>query len=596
MAVYFITALTLLLVTIGCSSKPVIDATQDNKSAVAAKTTTKKIVPGATSPGNKFFVDVSKDLGLEGVKAVRLYAVDLNGDNYSDLAVLPGHYSIPEFYLFKPKVGKFIKMNAAPFAGVVRASFLAFADFNKDKVYDMVAVTLNQKTELTKYPMRMFKGVRNKSDISFVEVNGAFPKHIDPTSSISIFDFNMDGHLDIYVGNWFDLSKKGKPKPAPDRLYEGKKFKFTDKSYLLEGELEYSRSQELYINAAPTFGVSICDIDQNGYSDIMTSNSSGFGNKMWMSLKNNSKNPGARIFKDYGVESGYGHDSHGSFKIRGGGNSTYSKCADYNNDGVMDLALGEIVYSYDNIERDKSSVLTGSSREFPPKFLRAEYTMSNNTKHWNQGDQRGVWIDYNGDGLQDLLVDNSGFPPQSRLMLFEQMEDHAFTEKSKTLGIDILNPSGTVTIDFNKDGKMDFITGQTSIRSGNLKTRIYAFKNTTKLSSKSYTFYLSGKLANVDGIGGMIILTTDKGSYRSVVDTIYGPRPAQNQLGNIFYLPPGEEIERVEVRWPYLVGSRRGGSRPLIREYRIPKGKSLNNIITLCENGKWRRGKRGCFL
>ena len=78
--------------------------------------------------------------------------------------------------------------------------------------------------------------------------------------------------------------------------------------------------------------------------------------------------------------------------------------------------------------------------------------------------RRGSWVDFNNDGLLDLLVDNSGFPPHSKLIMFYQNEDHSFEDQSVQLGVDITNPLNTTILDFNRDGKMDFITFQTDTR------------------------------------------------------------------------------------------------------------------------------------
>ena len=158
---------------------------------------------------------------------------------------------------------------------------------------------------------------------------------------------------------------------------------------------------------------------------------------------------GQMSFKDYGTQSHFAHDNEGLLVPRGGGNSFYSACTDYNDDGIMDVIQGEIFHAYDSENRDRSSVLTGSQFGFPPKFLRTEYHMDDGNNSWTQGDRRGSWVDFNRDGYIDVLVDNSGFPPNSRLLLFEQLSHHGFADVARDLGVDILNPSGTVLIDVN---------------------------------------------------------------------------------------------------------------------------------------------------
>src|SRR5690606_25169990 len=183
------------------------------------------------------------------------------------------------------------------------------------------------------------------------------------------------------------------------------------------------------------------------------------------------------IFEDYGDESGYAQDYDGHFQPRGGGNSFYAVCADYNNDGIMDIAKGELFHSYDPESRDRSAILSGSSLGFPPKFIRTEYHRDDGSGNWSQGDRRGVWGDLNLDGLIDLVVENSGFPPKSRLVFFEQQPNHAFEDKAEIYGLNIVNPTGTVTLDWNRDGKLDLLVGQNSLRTEAITPKLYAFEN-----------------------------------------------------------------------------------------------------------------------
>jgi hypothetical protein len=77
-------------------------------------------------------------------------------------------------------------------------------------------------------------------------------------------------------------------------------------------------------------------------------------------------------------------------------------------------------------------------------------------------------------------VDNSGFPPYSRLVLFEQDENHSFFNISTNAGIDIVNPTGTVVLDINKDGAPDILTSQNNIRNSDIPPRLFLFQNTLK--------------------------------------------------------------------------------------------------------------------
>ena len=568
----------ILIFLAGCSTQPIPSVVKNIKKRKPAS----PVQPGPTRPNHKFFVDVTHRMGLKNIVAAKIYAIDFDNDGYTDLVTLPSSYSQAEFYRFLPSKKTWKKI-PSPFesSNAVRASFLAFADFDKDGINDVIVATFNQKTELTPQPLRFFRGYLLKNQYKLKKVPTPFPTHIAPVSSLSLFDYDLDGHLDIYVGHWYD-NRQATARPIPDRLYRGKTFSFKDQSHLLENELQYSRTYGHYPNARPTFGVSTCDINRDGYPDILTSSSSGFGNRLWISQGKNNE------FKDEGIPSGYAFDQDGAYAQRGGGNSTFSKCADYNNDGIMDVAVGEIVMSYDTKQRDVSGILTGLNFRPPVKFLRRNYYRDDGSELNHRGDRRGVWLDYNNDGLMDLLIDDSGFPPHSRLVLFEQEFNHGFLDKSEKLGIDILNPSGSISLDFNQDGNMDIITGQISTRNLNLKKRLYAFMNNHPLKGNIYRFYLRGRQSNVKGLGGTVVLRSNKRFYRQAIDNLYGFFPSQNEEGSRFVLTPDERLEFVEVHWPF-----KKQSTPLVKRYKIKPNPSLkNHAYTLCETGKYYSGKK----
>ena len=550
-------------------------------------------VSGPTqTPSPAFFKEASSSLGLAAQSATQLYAVDFNNDGYSDLALLPEHYSIPKFFQYVPKAKTFVPI-PSPFEEVLRASFLLFYDFDKDGVRDCIVGTLNQKTELTRYPMRLFKGSMRKDRYVLKEVLGAIPIGIEPTASIIPLDFDLDGHLDLFFANWY-RKEDGKMVPRPDRLLKGKGLKFVDVSNLLGDEHKTSREQVKYPNALPSFGASICDIDQNGYPDILVSNASGYPDKLWMSRKD-SRRP-APFYSDVGKVSGFAQDRDGDFAPRGGGNSFYALCADYNDDGIMDIAKGELFHSYDPESRDRSSILSGSTFDYPPKFIRTEYHRDDGSGNWSQGDRRGLWEDLNLDGHIDLIVENSGFPPKSRLVFFEQQPNHSFEDKAAIYGLDLVNPSGSITLDWNRDGKPDLLVGQNSLRTEAITPKVFAFENQFPTSYKHVKIFLRGKQSNVHGIGASISLHTDGGKQLRFVHESFGNLPSQNSEGTTFGFGTHQPL-KIEVKWPTLVKAKGGKLVPMTKTYSLKKYDfSKVKELTLCEGGKVYTGFRASCL
>lgn len=329
----------------------------------------------------------------------------------------------------------------------------------------------------------------------------------------------------------------------------------------------------------------VCDVDLNGLPDIIVSSSGGAANKLWLNLYDEKHND--RIFIDYGVESGIAFDDNGKFETLGGGNSVYSLCNDYNNDGIMDFALGEITFNIDSDKRDKSSILTGKNVGFPPKFYRTEYSSSLSGPNWNQGDRRGNWVDLNFDGLDELIVDNSGFPPKSKLIYFEHLGDHSFRDASYEYGLNITNPSGTVYLDVNKDGKMDLLVGQTGVRLGDLKRRVFFLLNTQpRKNRRTLTLYLEGQKSNKNAIGARVILYTDKkGVFKQVLGAS-GHQPSQSSSALHFGLDK-EKLKKVVVLWPYTYEKIKMNQKPHRVIYDLSKLHFKRGLyLKLCENGK----------
>lgn len=593
-----------LLFTACSSSKPVKKSADEEALALdeeldSLSRKVQTINYGPTLKEGGHFVDKTAAYGLSGYRAVSIAAVDLNFDGYTDLVVLPTYYSRPNFLIFDPKTKRFSPSPYDPLPIDFKSSFMVIVDLNKDTIPDLLSVVLNQRSEVSQIPLKYYRGEVVKGYLSFHEAKDAFTLPAEPTSSLTLLDYDLDGWLDIFLGNWFE-SRNGQHLPVADRLLRNVKGKFVEVTSLLRSEA-FKESDQLYPqNARPTYGSSSCDVDQNGFPDIMTVSSSGYKNKLWMNLQ--EQNTGERYFDDIGAVSNYGSDPEGSLIPTGGGRSFFSACTDYNDDGIMDVFLGELSHAYDNDSVDRSSILTGSRETYPPFFLRTEYLSDATSEAWNQGDRRAVWVDYNADGRIDLLVDNSGFPPYSRLVLFEQDETHAFFNVGSQAGIDVVNPTGTITMDLNQDGLPDIITSQNKIRRADIDERIYVFENNfPRTGQRSIKVHLHGIKSNAQGIGAMVMLYTQTPEKKIVqrrwVEVNQGGLSSQNESGTLFGVAPGVEAVGLKVRWPYAQKTGLGSGRVIEKLYTlkaIPEREFIE--VTLCEDGKLLPGKVTCSL
>lgn len=543
------------------------------------------------------FADKTNEYGLSGLYAVTFNALDLNFDGHTDLVILPTYYSRPKFFLWNHTAKKYTQWEHDPLPADFKASFMLYYDLNKDRVPDLISGVLNQRTEVGQIPVKFFSGKIVNGKIFFKEDSNALALPVEPTSSISIIDYDLDGWNDIFIGNWFE-NKNGQYLPVADRLLRNKNGKFEDVSIILRDETKKQANQLYPPYAKPTYGSSTCDIDQNGYPDILTVSSSGYKNKLWMNLKESST--GERYLEDIGPVTNYASDPDGSLIPTGGGRSFFSACSDYNNDSIMDLFLGELSHAYDNDSVDRSSILTGSRETYPPYFLRTEYVSDANSEAWNQGDRRAVWVDYNMDGKIDLLVDNSGFPPYSRMVLFEQDEAMAFINVASQEGIDIVNPTGSIILDVNKDGYPDILTSQNNIRKADISPRLYLFENNvSKVGKRTVRVHLNGIKSNSDALGAMVMLYTQKKNKKVVQrqwnEFTQGGLSSQNESGLFFGVPIGFEAVGVKVRWPYVWKNGFSSGEVMEKLYSLKDFPGKDHLeITVCEDGKVLTGKISC--
>lgn len=529
------------------------------------------------------FIDKSLQYGLAGISGTHLYAVDFNNDSYTDLVILPDYYSKPEWYQYSSVEKKFYKLTYDPMPEVTRASYLAFYDFNRDGKKDILLGTLNQKSAMRPVPWRIFYNVSEKNIVKFFEIQNVFPQ-ADAASGVSLIDFDLDGLIDLFQPNWFSLD--GQFKTRPDLLWRGEEVTnnglfFSNKSLLLTDEHRYIKQEKNYVNATPSFGSSICDVDRNGRVDILTSSSNGYANKMWLNLVEDNNE---MSFKDYAESSRYAFDELGDKILRGGGNSFFSLCMDYNNDSIPDVMLGSLNRETDPETTDRSTIFTGSTKTFPPKFIRSEFYREIGGKYV-EGDRRGVLLDYNNDGFVDVIVDNAGFPPDSRLVFFEQQPDHSYVDRASEFGINFVNPSGTVSLDLNRDGKMDFISAQTKLRTGTFldeKTKIYVFENQVKNKNQSLRVFLASDEANPGAIGASVEVITNKRKFWRINEYVNGGLPSQNEEGLHFGLGT-DVVKEIVVNWPIIKQKQK-----VIRRYKITRSllKKKKFRLTLSEDGK----------
>lgn len=474
-----------------------------------------------------YFKDVSEDLGLLGIKATFFAISDLNNDGYSDIVYLNGIYSHPEVYFYNLSLKKFTPAEYQVFDDPIEASSLLIYDFNKDGIKDLIAYAFNYQNNLSPKKIRVYKGYKFEGKTYF-KYSNSLNLEADATSSISVLDYDKDGYLDLFVGNWIQKAK-------------------ARKNYLMKGlGLQFKEVKKVFDDKeiSPTLSVSICDLNNDELPEILTTSSRGIKNSLW-TLKN-------KKYIDVSKTSSFAHDYEGHLKQRGGGRTQFSNCYDVNNDGYYDIFLGELNYAYDHNDWDRSSLLYNNKRNL--SFRREELVFKSGESH-SQNFNRGLWHDFNLDGEVDLLIDDSHFPPYSKHNLLTNFNNF-IEDKASLFGLSTKNPSGSVYLDFNKDGKLDILTTQINSRDKKLPVRVYLYENISKTDLKTYKINLIPSLSNIEAIGARVDYYFGEEKRTLFNHLSYGFLTPQNSREIYIHIPSDERIHKIDVYWPSKKGKK----------------------------------------
>ena len=572
--------------------------------------------PWSNSP---LYIERTSNYGLDehglDVLGNRLVAVDLDGDFYPELIVHKGgshNRDDPAGGVFDRRIlanrpgtpGRtFEDITVESNYGVIpgtadlgRAAHLAvFADVDNDGDLDAFSGTFADKNSEVKVPDRSIILLNDgtgrfepapESDIS--------PEEEWTTSSASFIDYDLDGIVDLWIGNWY--YQYGYLNGLQDRLYRGNgDGTFTDVT-LAAGLGTTDSGFDEETNHRPTFGVTVCDIDADGDSDLLTSSYGRQMNQLFLNL-------GDGTFQNVADAVGFASDNNTDYSDnqfyacychsfggdcdpmppqpaiqcqsnywsaqdakpwRNGGNTFSTACADLDNDLDLDLYNAEIVHWHIGQSSDPSQILLNEPADTAEGWALTrpgrEATGLERPRigSWNEGDIYAAIFDADADGWPDIFQPSSDYP-DTHGWLFRNLGDGTFEDADDQYasGLSLDRIGGAAIADFDRDGDLDSVVAFSTMRCDGQcefdKPIVRMYLNSLNGRSNWSSMRLVGRGeggANKAGIGARIVVTANGLSQVREIGGGYGHMGMQNSLEAHFGLGENCSIEKLEVHWP----------------------------------------------
>jgi enediyne biosynthesis protein E4 len=416
-----------------------------------------------------------------------------------------------------------------------------------------------------------------------------------PTTALTLADVDRDGRIDAFAA-FFYVPNQGYGYQA--QLYRGA----GDGTFALHtGDANlYTEdgNEALGLNNRPAYGVTSCDLNDDGAPEILVS---AYG-RQWNLLY---QNDGVGKFQEIGQKSGFAGDDIADFSDnqffacyctvdrdsksecagvpnpitscpdpadanwgagsddqpwRNNGNTFTTVCADLDGDGKLDLYNAEIAHWWAGKSSDKSALLRNKGASDGVAFERMDnQAIGTVIPHvgvdWNEGGIHAGAGDFNNDGRQDLLVGMSDYPDQYAYF-FSRDADGKFSDKAKAWGIKHPCAVGPAIADFDRDGDLDIILAASTMRDCAKEwpdgpvVRFYENDASEKGGFFAVRLHGNGQDTNKAGVGAKITIRTGDQLQVRELDAGYGHMGLQADLVAFFGVGSCTKIDTISVRWP----------------------------------------------
>lgn len=452
------------------------------------------------------------------------YLIDFDGDGEDELVTLEESYSRPNFYkfIFTKKEFKNLKLESS----IHRASFLKINPRNNH----LGVYTFFQNNFMPPGGGFIYKIIINNGVVTLDERGVFNAKAQMPLSSI--VDYEPTGDEDrkpmtIYF-HWLK-NIQNKLVPVIDQFDDG----------------GGARNLNIESKELANYGASLCDVDEDNNVEVILSATSDDDIQ----------------FLDYNSKIGFQKKRlfPASKKISG----IFASCFFPFNQSYPNYIIGKLNRSY--FKKKKSSGLFNEKGD-----LIFDFNLNENAEVKNI-----IPLDLNGDVFWDFVIENNGSPPDTKLEVYVSQNGNY----KKLEGINIINPSGVVYSDFNKDGKIDLLFGRSTKRAPFIQKNGGILFNNIKQRGRSLRIFFDGHKNYKDAEGGIIEVITSGGVHKKVIQYQQGGLSSQSSrfiqfgLGSYRLLKAKLRLGSKEIKYD-LRSMNKEGEITLCPKSRIKKGRT----------------------
>jgi len=511
------------------------------------------------------FFNIAKDVGV-GVSSLSggLCLEDFNRDGFLDLFTTSWGLTDPVHFFLADGRGAYVDHTAdAGLRGIVGGLNCVHADFDNDGYDDILILRGAWLGDAGAHPNSLLhnRGNGTFEDVTFAAGLGS----LHPTHSAAWADFDLDGFLDLFVGNESGAAMGRRSHPSELFLNNGNGT-FT----------EVSRKVGIDLDAFVK-GVVWGDINNDGLPDLFASVLLG-PNRLYV-------NRGGRS-----VDTWHFEEVAAAAGVQLPTMSFPAWFWDQDNDGWEDL----LVLSYD--VRKSGALHDAVAMEYlgqpTPQIEHSHlYRNNGNGAFVDVSKQVGLankviyamgsnFGDLDNDGWLDFYV-GTGNPDLRSIIpnrMFRSVEGRRFEEVTVEGGFGHLQKGhGTAFADLDRDGDEDIYMEMGGAYQGDMFTSVL-FENPGWAGRSWITLELEGRSANRSAIGARVelVVVDSKGATRSLRRTIgtggsFGSGSLQLHVG----LDRAVRVQLLRITWPDLARSTQSFANLEVRRtYQIIQGQA----------------------